>query len=161
MDDVISKGFAKRLQELMDRKGWNQSVLARRAAIHMPDGKLDRQLIHNYLKGATIPQHDRLEAIAAALGVDVQDLVAPEDVARMEARHSVQMRAATPMYQKVRRSRYLPEGRSAAPAATNAPTNAEINMTSDGEGVHLRIDKTVPFDVALEIMALLKDAQAQ
>lgn len=148
MNDEIGRGFAKRLQKLMDDKGWNQSVLARRAAIHMPNGKLDRQLIHNYLGGTTVPQHERLEAIAKALGVEPGDLVTAEDLPGMEARHAARIRAEAKA------------PRAASNVVPMAPTVSTVNVNEGGESVHLKIDRQVPFDVALEIMALLKQAPA-
>ena len=66
--------FGRRLQAAMLEAGWNQSELARRAAVHMPDGKFGRDLISDYINGRGLPQPLALSALAKAFGKDVEEL---------------------------------------------------------------------------------------
>jgi transcriptional regulator with XRE-family HTH domain len=72
--DAALAEFASKLQELMLKKNWNQSDLARAAAKFMPDKKFNRDNISQYIRGLTFPYPLRLAALARALGVDPQEL---------------------------------------------------------------------------------------
>lgn len=67
--------FAKRLTAAMLRAGLTQSAVARRAAVHMPNGKFGRDSISGYCKGQNIPGSVKLNALARALGVEPVDLL--------------------------------------------------------------------------------------
>lgn len=75
--------FAKRLQRLMDGKGWSQSDPARQATLFLADNEtgakqVTRDNISRYMNGRSLPRGDRLLAIAKALGADPADLVSTE-----------------------------------------------------------------------------------
>lgn len=72
--DAIKRDFAARLQQHMTRKGWNQSELARQAALHMPSGKMGRDSVSGYLRCRNMPNAAARVAIAKALGVCPEDL---------------------------------------------------------------------------------------
>ncbi len=73
--DAVRREFGKRLQQSMTAKGWNQSELARRAAAHMPDGKLGRDNVSSYVRGLSLPGPIILEALCRALGCVPTDLL--------------------------------------------------------------------------------------
>lgn len=60
--------FGKRVYNLMLRKGWKQSELARQAG-------LPRDSISVYIRGKSLPTPGNLEALAKALGVAPNDLL--------------------------------------------------------------------------------------
>lgn len=59
--------ISKRLQKLMDQKGWNQSDLARQA-------KIGRDSVSVYCRGRSAPGTKHLAAMARALGCDPSDI---------------------------------------------------------------------------------------
>lgn len=73
--DALMMEFARRLQAAMDKKGWNQSELARNASLHMEEGEINRDLISRYINLKNFPHPKNLAAIAAALGMDKDDLM--------------------------------------------------------------------------------------
>lgn len=81
--DVMARRmeFARRLQDRMIRKGWNQTELARRAKDHLPDGaRMERDIISNYIRGRALPSVNNLRAICGALGCEPVDLLPPDMV---------------------------------------------------------------------------------
>lgn len=83
--DAVKREFAKRLQAMLDRRGWNQAELARRAAFHMPNGKFGRDNVSNYVRGVVLPTPTHLNAMALALGCDSQDLLPSRAVPSVDA----------------------------------------------------------------------------
>lgn len=73
--DAALREFARRLEAHMVRKGWNQSELARQAALHMPDGKLGRDNISSYCGGRSFPGPIILHALCRALGTEPDELI--------------------------------------------------------------------------------------
>lgn len=79
----IRTEFARRLQEAMIEKGWNQSDLARHANNHLPApergkkrGKvIGRDSISHYVRGTMLPLPPYLSAMAKALGKRPEDLL--------------------------------------------------------------------------------------
>jgi transcriptional regulator with XRE-family HTH domain len=59
----------------MIRKGWNQSELARQAALHTEGGKFGRDVVSGYLRGRNLPGPSHLQALAMALSVAREDLL--------------------------------------------------------------------------------------
>lgn len=72
--EAIRQDFASHLQAHMLRKGWNQSELARQAGLHMPSGKMGRDVVSGYLRGRNLPGPPHRKAICAALGISSEDL---------------------------------------------------------------------------------------
>ena len=73
--DAVKVEFAKRLQRAFTHKGWNQSELARRAAVYVPEGGMGRDVISTYVRGKSLPGPIHLTAICKALGVEPDDLL--------------------------------------------------------------------------------------
>lgn len=74
--EAIKIDFAKRLQQALIEKGWNQSELARRATGHLQGkGKIGRDKVSHYIRGVAIPRPVQLAAIAKALGKSPADLL--------------------------------------------------------------------------------------
>jgi transcriptional regulator with XRE-family HTH domain len=67
--------FARRLTVARMRKHWNQSELARQAALHSNDRIFGRALVSNYERGRMFPNPFHLKALATALGISPNDLV--------------------------------------------------------------------------------------
>jgi len=60
--------FARRLLQLMRRRGWRQAEFARQAG-------LTRNAISVYLRGDSLPNPDSLQKLAAALGMKAEELL--------------------------------------------------------------------------------------
>lgn len=65
---AIKKEFARRLQQAMTEKGWNQSELADNAKKYIEDGVFGRYSVSCYVRGHTLPRPKHLHAMAKALG---------------------------------------------------------------------------------------------
>lgn len=76
--------FARRLTTLRVKKGWSQSELARRAAIHVPDKTFGRDNISKYEKGTSTPLPLFLMALSKALNVNPGELM-PERAGTLDA----------------------------------------------------------------------------
>ena len=66
------KNFSDRLRECLKRSGMKQIELSRRSGV-------DRSDISHYLRGDYLPKLDRVERLAAALGVSVSYLAGYTD----------------------------------------------------------------------------------
>lgn len=73
--DAALRDFARRLESFMVKKGWNQSELARQAALHMPDGKLGRDNISSYCGARSFPGPIILNALCQALSCEPEELI--------------------------------------------------------------------------------------
>jgi transcriptional regulator with XRE-family HTH domain len=78
--DAVRSEFAHRLTAERLRKGWNQSDLARAAALHIADKRFGRDLVSSYERGRMLPGALHLNALAKALGVDPSTLIPPNIV---------------------------------------------------------------------------------
>lgn len=65
---LTKQKFGRRLMDMMLKKGWNQSDLARNA-------QLGRDAISTYVRGRSFPEPRNLDRLAAALGVAKTDLL--------------------------------------------------------------------------------------
>lgn len=130
VDKEVRAAFGRRLQKALIAKGWNQSDLARHAAVHMPDNRFGRDNVSKYINGLTLPAPLQLSAISRALDVPADELL-PENKGRALASH----------------------------ISDQAPKLSIRDVDESGERAFLRINQEVPMDVAIEIMALLKKAK--
>ncbi len=73
-EQQFKQDFASRLAAFMLKKGWNQSELARQAALHMPSGQFNRDNISNYVKAKHTPGPVHTSALCKALRVEPIDL---------------------------------------------------------------------------------------
>ena len=73
--EIVKREMARRLSELLASKGWNQSELARQAALHTADGTFGRDNVSNYIRGRVIPGPPHLGAMAKALGCSPADIL--------------------------------------------------------------------------------------
>lgn len=68
---LTKQEFGKRVYELMVKKGWSQSDLARASENYVkrkPSASaLSRDNVSTYVRGASLPQPDKLETLAAVL----------------------------------------------------------------------------------------------
>lgn len=72
---IVKKEFAARLNRLMIERGWNQSEVARQAALHMPDGKFGRDSVSGYVRARSLPGPIHLEALSKAFKVPPDELL--------------------------------------------------------------------------------------
>ena len=72
--EAIRREFARRLQNAISDKGWNQSELARRANDAGED-RVARDDISTYIRGVSMPGALKARAIAKALGVPLDELI--------------------------------------------------------------------------------------
>lgn len=73
--DAVKAEFARRLQQSMVKKGWNQSELARRAAEYTNDGVFGRDNVSLYIRGLVLPGPVHLHALSKALSVKPDELL--------------------------------------------------------------------------------------
>lgn len=66
--EMVRKEFASRLQRVLRQKNWKQIDLARAA-------KIGRDSVNSYIRGRMLPSADKLEKIAKALRMEVQELM--------------------------------------------------------------------------------------
>lgn len=127
---MVFAEFARRLQAAMQRKGWNQSELARACDKLLPKptkGQIQnlqfgRDTISHYVRGVSMPRPERLYILAKALGIDEDDLVPPMGV---------------------------PSAGGDRPA---------YQMTIDKSGrVFLSVNRTMTFETAMKINAIIKE----
>lgn len=122
--DAVKVEFARRLQHAMNRKGWDQAELARRAGASAGRDsklKLGRDSVSKYTRGLNLPGPAALSAIAKALGVKPEDL--------------------------------LPTRGVASAGDANPPLDIRV---IEGGMVWLKVNQSVPYDIAMQIMKLLK-----
>lgn len=67
-EHLTNQEFARRVYRLMIERGWRQSELARQAG-------LSRDCVSTYTRGKSLPTSQNLEKLAAALGVNAEDLL--------------------------------------------------------------------------------------
>src|SRR5262245_21670163 len=72
---AIRLDFARRLQNALSDKGWNQAELARRVAPLLKESRIGRDNISKYVRGKVLPLPHALEAIAKVLGMESRDLL--------------------------------------------------------------------------------------
>jgi transcriptional regulator with XRE-family HTH domain len=132
--NAIRGEFARRLQDAMVHKGWNQSDLARFASRHLPKPAQDqkrgttgirRDLISKYIGGVMLPNPVILDALAKALDVEPGDLMP-----------------------------------AVVPGVRNDPAPFELRALPDGQ-VFVRIAQPVSQQTALKILDLLTSNQDQ
>jgi transcriptional regulator with XRE-family HTH domain len=88
-DRDIKLDFGRRLQSELIKRGWNQSELARQAALHTPDSKFGRDLISGYIRGRILPSPVHMQALAKALGKTPDELL-PLPSGQMETASPIQ-----------------------------------------------------------------------
>jgi transcriptional regulator with XRE-family HTH domain len=118
--------FAKRLQDKLSDKGWNQSELARRMAPLLKESRIGRDNISKYVRGLVLPLPAALEAMAKVLGVESKDL--------------------------------LPS--RATQAVSNGSPALDVRDIG-GDRYYVQINQALDADVALEIMRLIRKANAR
>lgn len=126
--NAIRGEFARRLQDAMIKKGWNQSDLARFSGHHLPkptpgqkrgNNGIRRDLISRYICGVMLPSPVNLEALAKALNVEPGDLMP-----------------------------------AVVPGVRNDPVPFELRALPDGR-MFLRVAQPVSQQTALKILDLL------
>lgn len=73
-EDGIRRAFARRLQQAINEKGWSQADLTRELAKFM-DEPPHRSLVSNYIRQKSLPQPEKLHALAKALGMKPNELL--------------------------------------------------------------------------------------
>lgn len=73
--------FAKRLSAAMARKGLRQTQLAQLANERLSGKNIGRDSVSQYVRGISLPSLDRLNAMAAVLGVEPEELMPAKGVA--------------------------------------------------------------------------------
>lgn len=125
------EAFGRRLYNELERRGWSQSELARRAFPNEKK-KVDnrgydvtpkRDIISSWVRGKAVPNPQNLQAICKALNIEPSDL-APDITARTVA---------------------------------NEIPSLAIQMAQDQPGqCFLRVNRLVPLNVALEVAGVLE-----
>jgi transcriptional regulator with XRE-family HTH domain len=72
---AVAVELARRLQRKLVEKGWNQSELARRAALHTASKRFGRDNVSNYIRAVMIPGPVHLNAMARALDCSPDELL--------------------------------------------------------------------------------------
>jgi hypothetical protein len=108
--DPQAVAFAKRLNQMLLRKGWSQADLTRAAQNHVPEGhEFKRHLPSVWLRGKHMPNGINLEILAKALGVTKEDLI-PEGSATVVglADRAVQFTMSTNGYARIKLDMEMP-----------------------------------------------------
>lgn len=84
--EAVMAEFGRRLNEMLVKKTWNQSDLARAAARFMPDKKFNRDNVSMYVRGLALPGPVRLSALAKALDMKPEELLPTRGQAMVEER---------------------------------------------------------------------------
>lgn len=71
--EAAREEFGRRVRNYRLKKGWNQSELARAATTETV--RVTRDEVSKYEKANHFPGHEKLEAVAKALGVTAEDLM--------------------------------------------------------------------------------------
>lgn len=126
--EIGQQAFGRRLQQLLDQKGWNYSDLARAVwgkttTASGYEVAKNRDRISVYISGKAFPDPRNLKRIADTLGVEISEL-APEHVGNtmIEQPH---------------------------------PAYSITKIQGESDNVFLRVNKIVPETVAAKIMFLL------
>jgi transcriptional regulator with XRE-family HTH domain len=95
---VRLKHWGQCLKKRIDEKQLNQSEFASKVAIFTRDKRMGRDLISNYIRGIAEPSSLKQIAMAKALGIEVDELMAPLATAPIvresSVRNSVEMHSA-------------------------------------------------------------------
>lgn len=125
--------FGRRIAQLINEKGWNNSELATRASRHMSNGKvIGRDAISRYVNGVSVPTPLHLEALAHALGA-TPSLLLPR--AHNQARNEP------------------------PPPPDAEPDVLRTSERSDGR-IHIQLDRYVPWAEAQKILEILREVRA-
>ena len=127
--------FAARLLAAMERNGWSQAETARQVAKRLPpECRFHRVHVNHYVRGRATPRGERLKAITAALGLSTGAAGA----------QSVDPSPPSPL--KI--------------VIDNAQ-KTQISASDMGDGLALlHITETVPWPIALRVLAMLKSVNA-
>src|ERR1700733_6919190 len=126
--EIGQQAFGRRLQQLLDQKGWNYSDLARAVwgkttTASGYEVAKNRDRISVYISGKAFPDPRNLKRIADTLGVEIADL-APEHIGdRMIEQQN--------------------------------PAYSITKVQGESDKVFLRVNKLVPEQVASQILVLL------
>jgi transcriptional regulator with XRE-family HTH domain len=66
--------LARRLRNAMLDRGYSVEALARAVAVHMPDRVVEVRELEAFLSGLAVPLPTERDALAAALGIDIDQL---------------------------------------------------------------------------------------
>lgn len=129
-EQTVLQAFAKRLTELMARRGLSQSDLARAIWGNRIDNRgrdvaVNRDRISHYVRGSQMPEAKTLKLLAQALGVEPADLHPPLD------------RAVGPK---------------------NPPSMAMTAVGGRPDVALLTVNRLVPLGVAVEVLRMLANA---
>jgi hypothetical protein len=75
VDSARRADFAARLRRALDQKGWSPNDLAVESSKHMFAGRIEVELIKQYLDQKVLPGGHKLNLLSAALGVAPKDLL--------------------------------------------------------------------------------------
>jgi hypothetical protein len=128
--------FAARLVAAMERNGWSQAETARQVAKRLPPGcRFHRVHVNHYVRGRATPRGERMKAITAALGLTTGAASAGSSVD--------------------------PSTRSSLKIVIDNARRTGISASDMGDGLALlHISETVPWPIALRVLAMLKSVNA-
>ena len=127
--------FAARLVAAMERNGWSQAETARQVAKRLPpECRFHRVHVNHYVRGRATPRGERLKALTAALGLTTGAASAVSPV------------EPSPSPLKI---------------VIENTQKTQISASDMGDGLALlHITETVPWPIALRVLAMLKSVNA-
>jgi transcriptional regulator with XRE-family HTH domain len=127
--------FAARLLAAMERNGWSQAETARQVAKRLPpECRFHRVHVNHYVRGRATPRGERLKAITAALGLSTGAAGAQS---------------------------FDPSPHSPLKIVIDNAQKTQISASDMGDGLALlHITETVPWPIALRVLAMLKSVNA-
>jgi transcriptional regulator with XRE-family HTH domain len=128
--------FAARLVAAMERNGWSQAETARQVAKRLPpECRFHRVHVNHYVRGRATPRGERLKALTAALGLAT---------GAASAASSVEPSTPSPLKIVIENTQ-----------------KTQISASDMGDGLALlHITETVPWPIALRVLAMLKSISA-
>jgi transcriptional regulator with XRE-family HTH domain len=103
--------WGESLQDRITKKNLNQSEFASRVALFTRDKRMGRDLISNYIRGVSEPTPLKQTAMASALGITVDELMAPMSVIPARSMESpIEMKSVSPTRARLRIDTELPYG---------------------------------------------------
>jgi transcriptional regulator with XRE-family HTH domain len=107
------KHWGQTLKDRINEKELNQSEFASRVAIFTRDRRMGRDLISNYTRGISEPSPLKQTAMAKALGISVEELMAPMGIvapSKEKTVSPVEMKSVSPTSARLKIDTELPWG---------------------------------------------------
>lgn len=146
--------FAAQLRRLMNEKKISVATLAQNVQDQLPGKKFNSANISHYRSGRSTPRPAIMAALAKALDVDVDSLVATTRPESRSMAPSGRARA-TPRSRAAAQPRPLAVPHEAAPARDDDEPVFHVQDLKDG-GAWIQINQRLPWSMVIKLLQVLK-----